>query len=176
MNYIKYIVGAVILGAILWAGITYPIPVLFGSSTAGNTFNAAKFAGIVANLAAPGSNATSSSVLNSDSTDRYVTGVRYGCSGIGSSRTAYTGAGLASLQLTVGTTSTAAPAAVPSQAFLVASALVIATSSVNNTAGSSTPTVALGNAGLWTAGSYMTFWLNATNTAVCTFGVDYFGS
>lgn len=166
----------VVVGVMAAGGYLYPKFNLSLGSSAGATFNTAKYAGVVANLATPGANGTSTSIRNTDSGNRYVTGLRYGCSGIGTSQTAYTGAGLASLQLTVGTTTTAAPAVIPASPFLVANALVIATSSVNTAAGSSTPTVALGNATIWPAGSYMTFWVNATNTAACTFGVDYIGS
>lgn len=169
-------IGIVLAVIVAVGGYFYPKFSPSLGASAGSTFLSAKFAGIVANLANPGANATSSSILNTDAGNRYVTGFRYGCSNVGTSKTAYTGAGLANLQITVGTTSTAAPAAIPSQAFLIANALNISTTSVNTASGSSTPTVALGNATIWPTGSYMTFWVNATNTAVCTFGVDYIGS
>lgn len=146
-------------------------------ATQGGTFDTAKLAAVSVNLANPGANATSSSVYNSGANARYVTGVQVGCTGLGSSKTAYTGAGLASLQLTVGTTSTAAPATIPNQAHLVASAMVIATSSADNAfASSTTATIGNGLATVWPAGSYMTFWFNATNTAACTVGVNYLSS
>lgn len=153
-----------------------------GTSAAGSTFNTAKYAGIAINLAAPGTNATSSSILNSDANDRYVTAVKAGCEVLGTSKTAYTGTGLAALTLSIATSSTAAPAANGNANIVGSTALTLATSTGNfvtasSTAsnGASTPGSVLPN-NIWLAGSYMTFTANATNTAVCTVGVDYIGS
>ena len=168
------VVIAVIAGVAIYGAYLYPnIPVSFGASTQGTTGQTAKQYNVYGvNLAAPGANATSSSILNNTGNDLYPTQVIVGCEGVATSKTAYTGAGLATLTFSVGTTSTAAPAAAPSN--LLVNAYVIGTSTANFVMASTTSvtgnTAATG-VGIWPAGSYMTFQTNATNTAVCTFGL-----
>lgn len=145
-----------------------------GTSPTGSTFGTAKYAGITANLAAPGANATSSSILNTDSNDRYPTAVRIGCQGIGTSKVAYSGGALANLLLSVGTSSTAAPTQVPGT-LVTGSTITIGTTTGQDVVNTVVTASVLG-AAVWPAGSYMTFFTNATNTAQCTFGVDYIGS
>lgn len=173
------LIGAVILVAILAiaGGYEYPKPYSsFGVSPSGSTFREAKFAAVAANLAAPGANGTSSSVLNTDTADRFVTGVRAACEGIGTSQTAYTGTGLAALTFSVATSSTAAPASL-SPTNYVAQNLTIATATIATSLASSTSaTNNTGLAAVWHPGEYMTFLTNATNTATCTLGVDYIGA
>jgi len=189
MNYLKYIAGAVILAAIV-GGYFYPkVPALFGTSTQGGTFTTAKFFGIAANLAAPGANATSSSVLNSTGQDLYITAVKAGCEGMGQSNPAYTGgAGMLSngLFMQIATTSTAAPATTTNPNWVGGYTTILATTTGQFAFASSTAagyaTSTLVNSGstlvnnIWSAGSYITFFVNATNTAKCTFGVDAFSS
>ena len=167
-----------ILGGITYLGMSYPSYSGYGAvatSTPGVTFNSAKFAAVIADLRTPGSTGTSTSVYNSDATDRYVSGWRIGCQGIGTSYTAVSGVGLAGLTLTIGTSTTASPSKVPSYPYMTG--LAIATSSTNLVMASSTNAlVGVPLIAIWPAGTYMTFWANATNTASCTFGVDYFGS
>ena len=167
------IVVAAFIALAIAGGYFYPqIPSLFGSA-AGTTYNDAKFAGTVVNLALPGANATSSSIYNGDAGNRYVSDYKLGCTGLGTSYTAYTGAALAALTLTIGTTSTAAPAVIPSSN-VVASAVTVATTTASNAIFTSSTGGGLAN--VWGPGTYMTFWFNATNTAACTVGVSYFGS
>lgn len=170
------VVLAVIVVAAIVGGYYFPkfnSAGIAGSSATGSTFNTAKTAAIVMNLATAGANATSSSILNSDSNDRFVTGVRVGCNGVGTSKTAYTGTGLAALTLTVGTSTTAAPATFVGFANVM-SAFTLGTSTPVLVVASSTLQTATSSlAAFWPANSYMTFTVNATNTAVCTMGVDY---
>lgn len=171
---IGILLSLVVVAAIAIGAYFYPQIVAFGTpSTAGSSFSSAKFAGITAALSAPGANATSSSVLNTDATDRYVTGFRLGCQGIGTSKTAYTGAGLAALNVSVGTSSTAAPATLAPFVYVAQNFTIPTTTPDNAVATSSGATSPLGEAALWRSGEYMTFATNATNTAACTFGVDY---
>lgn len=147
-----------------------------GTSPAGSNFGTAKFAGVAINLASPGANATSTSITNTDSNDRYVTNFKVGCENVGTSKTAYTGTGLSSLQVSIGTTTASAPATFSSFA-AVALNLNIATNTVNLIVSSSTLQTATSSmAMVWPTGTPMTFAFNATNTAVCTVGVDYIGS
>lgn len=136
------------------------------------------------NLAAPGPSATSSSIFNNTGQDLYVDSVKVGCEGIGSSNTAYSGAGLASLKVQAATTSTSNPVSLVNTNLVGGAAFVIATSAVQYTLSSSTAAAvgtgsATGNSSMvniWPNQTYLTFTTNATNTAVCTFGVGVFQS
>ncbi len=146
------------------------------TSPAGSTFSTGKSYGVAINLASAGTNGTSTSITNNDASDRYVTGFRVACENVGTSKTAYTGTGLASLQLSIGTTTSAAPATF-SSVFPVALNYVISTSTVNVVvASSTTQTATSSNAMVWPMGISMTFATNATNTAVCTVAVDTLAS
>lgn len=145
--------------------------VQLGTSPQGSTGSTARQYNVYGvNLASAGTNATSSSILNSTGNDLYVTAIKAGCEGVGSSPS------VSSLTLSVSTTSTAAPAAVGTN-LVGGSALTIATATPRFVAASSTVTTGSGSAlNIWPAATYMTFQTNATNTAVCTFGVDAFSS
>lgn len=172
----QIIAGFIAVAAIGVLGLFFPKAQNFvGAVPAGSTFNTAKFAGIVVSLANPGANGTSTSITNSDTSDRYVTAWKVGCEGVGTSKTAYTGTGLASLQLSIGTTSAAAPASFASDDAIITNQ-VIGTSTVNMASSSSAFQITAPLATLWRSGEKMTFYWNATNTAACTVGVDYLGS
>lgn len=148
----------------------------FGSSAAGSTFNTAKYAGIAINLTSPGSNATSSSILNTDANDRFITAEKVGCELVGTSKTINVGAGLASLTLTMATSSTANPVVNANTNTLPV--ITVATSTPNFVVASSTAGTPGNNlvGNIWAAGSYLSIFSNATNTAACTAGVDYIAS
>ena len=147
----------------------------FGASPAGTTSQTAKYFSVVANLGLPGANATSSSVLNSSANDLYVTSFKVGCEALGTSRTAYTGTGLVGLTVTAATSSTASPAS--NSNTNSAGLITIGTSTPNFVESSSTASTGSNSVNyIWSAGSYMTFTTNATNTAACTFGVEAFSS
>ena len=148
-----------------------PEQIAAGSPT-GTVFNSAKIA-MVNWVMSTG--ATSTSVYNGDASDRYIQGFNYGCSGVGSSFTPLTGAGIANFSVSAATTSTNAPATIANTNFVLNT--VFATSTPDQYVGSSTPGLT-GNAFVrrWAAGSYLTIFSSATNTAACTIGVDYFPS
>lgn len=173
------VVGA-IFGTVAFFGLSPFIKTvvqIYGTSAQGSTgFTSRQFSVYGVNLGAPGVNATSSSILNNTGDDVYITAVKVGCEGVGTSKAAYSGGGLAKLLLSVATTSTAAPAA-QSAALVGGTTFTIATSSTNFTYATSTSSWgAATTTNIWAAGSYLTFTTNATNTAVCTFGVDGFTS
>ena len=175
------LIGIVVVGAVLGTIAFFNVSPFrsavqsaFGSA-AGSTFSTAKFAGVVVSLTTAGASATSTSILNTDAYDRYVSEFKVGCEKVGTSYVANTGAGLASWQISVGTTTTASPAAFSSFA-AVATNFVLSTSSTNVLAASSTLATGSQNATIWPTNTYMTFAFNATNTAACTVGVSYFGS
>lgn len=182
MNKKNLIIGAgvLVLGIIVWSIFSSHQSVA-GSSPSGSTFNTAKFAGIVMNLATPGTNGTTSSILNTDANDRYLTSITEDCEGVGTSKEAYDGAGLPALKLTVSTTTTAVPlqpasifaAPVLNGAVATTSNWLVNSTSTNPSGYATGSTASTSIADVWLAGSYLTFWWNATNTAVCTVGAHY---
>lgn len=138
-----------------------------GSST-GTTFNSAKVATIV--FAPATASATSTSVYNSDASDRKIESFVTDCSGVGTSFTAYTGAGLAALTFSAATSSTAAPA-INTNTNVFNLAVGTTTPDSYNIIGNATTTPALNR--VWAAGSYLNIYSNATNTASCIVGVNY---
>lgn len=171
----------IVLGLAIAGGYYFPKFQAVGSP-AGSTFNTAKFAGVVALLSTPGANGTSSSILNGDTSDRYITALKAGCQVLGTSKTAYSGAALAALTVSVATSSTSGPATNSNTNVVGTTAMTIGTSTPQFVSASSTASngsTAPGSAyisNVWSAGSYLTFTTNATNTAMCTFGADYIGS
>lgn len=174
------VVALIALGGYFYPGSTsstviqqVPSPSFGTASPAGSTFNTAKIAAVA--MAPATGSATSSSITNTDATDRYVLATEIGCQNIGTSLTAYTGTGLANLLLTIGTTTVAGSNLAPwarigqitvatatPQSFLSASStLLTATSSL---------------AAIWHTGENMQFTWNATNTASCSVGIRYIGS
>jgi hypothetical protein len=171
------VIGAV-LGTVAFFGYSPFVKVVqdtFGASPANTTFQTQKQLGVVMNLAA----GTSTSVQNTTANDLYAHDLDYVCTGVGTSQTAYTGAGLASLTLKVSTTSTSLVGSTPTSNVAVtntntAVSTTIATGSVTTLVGSST----LGYSGSTAltedipAGSWATFYTNATNTAACSFSLE----
>lgn len=186
----KILVGlgavGVVLGTLAFFGLSpygqTIIQQFAGSSPAGTTFNTAKIAEIAVSPSAPGANATSSSILNTDANDRLILSEEIGCQGVGQSKAAYSGAGLAALTLSVATSSTASPAANANTNVVGSSAATIGTSTPNFVMASSTASNGATSPGsalvsnIWAAGSYLTLTFNATNTASCVVGVRYLAS
>lgn len=185
----KYIVSAIVLvaGALIAGAYYYPQVAAVGAPSAtGTTFTSQKIATVV--MAPTAAGATTTSILNSDSFDRWIDETVVACSGVGTSRTAYTGAGLAAWFVRMATTSTSAPNSfggntnyVTTMTIATSSAFsFVASSSPSQYLSSSDPTVATSSMPavnrFWPSGSYLTIDYNATNTATCTVGVSYFGS
>ena len=168
-TYLKVIIGIVAVGVIVGA-YYYPIATkeVGAGSSVGTTFNSAKVAQV--NIS-PTNSATSTSILNTDDTDRWVTSNFAACTGLGTSYTAVTGAGLAAVTLTSATTTTSAPATISNTNSI---ALTVATATPNYMINTVLTTNTL--TGLWKSGSYMSWAFNATNTAACTVGVTYLAS
>lgn len=139
--------------------------VLSGANSVGTTFGTQKMAAIV--FVPLTTSATTTSVLNGDANDRYVTSSFSYCGGVGSSPSVST------LTFTAATTSTNAPASLGTNTNYVMN-ISVATSTADNTNATSTFGSPVWQR--WSAGSYVTFASNATNTAVCTVGVNYIPS
>lgn len=176
-NIFKLWLGVAIVAVIAVGAYWFPkVQNLVGTSPVGTTSQTAKFYSTVFSLAGT---ASSTSILNQSANDYYVTSIKIGCESIGTSQTYLTGAGLSKLTLTVATSSTGSPISNNANANTVgAGSTTISTSTPNFTIASSTTVNSQSSLvnNIWTAGSYMTFYLNATNTATCTLGVDAFSS
>jgi len=169
MNYLKIGFGIVVLAAILFLGVTYPKFVI-PTGTVGATFGSAKIAAI--NITPATADATSSSILNGDANGRWILSGFTSCTGMGSSQTYLTGAGLASLKLQAATTSVANLGLQGSTNLAINQTVGTSTEFSNN----STTTINANVLAFWAPNTYLTFTFNATNTAACTTGVYYIAS
>lgn len=159
------LVGAVIIGLAIWGGYQYPRMATVGSP-AGATFGTAKIAAI--NFTPSTAAASSTSILNTDTSTRYVTDNFVDCNGTN-------GQGL---------TIQAATTSVSSQGLQGNSNLVAntfgttSTTATNFFVGSTTPPAIPGVGLLWPSNTYLTFisTSSAINTGICTVGVHYIGS
>lgn len=175
----KYILSIlVVIAAVAIAGGYYfPQVTKFVGSPVGSTFNTAKIASV--DMSPLTSAATSTSLLNTDASGRWVKSVETACNGVGSSQAwnaAGTGGGLATWALTVATTSTAAQT---NSTNYVGNISTIGTSTPwEQSASSTVPSTTSVNTDLyfWPAGSYLTFTFNATNTAACVVSASYLAS
>lgn len=161
---------------------------MVGTSANGSTFSTSKDYSVVVT---PTNNATSTSILNTDASDRYITSNFVDCGNATTSYTAVTGTGLANITVKAATTSTNAPAVIANTNLAMNDTIATGTSAqgtagfidvvVSSSSVSSAPTVT-GNAGAnsfqfrWAAGSYLTFFWNATSTMTCTIGVHTIAS
>jgi hypothetical protein len=173
-----YVGAAIVLVAALAVGAYFfpsfsATPQTAGSSTAGNTFSNAKIAQVTMIPSAAGTNATTSSMLNSDENDRIIIDGGVACTGIGTFTNSPAGQGnLANWTVKAATTSTAAPADVGALTNFNLNINVATTTPTNFVATSTNPVT--GNSGrIWAAGTYETFWWNATSTATCQPYVHY---
>lgn len=165
-----------VMGALAWFGIT---PFLSNTTTvqqvagspAGTSFNTSKVAAI--NISPQSITSTSTSLLNSDASDRIVTESFVTCSGL-TSMNGSTAAGVSTFQWWAATSSTAAPTASVFNAPFAAMNITVATSSGDGFTSTSTFTGTAVYARRWSAGTYMVFQTNATSSsAVCQAGVRY---
>jgi len=142
-------------------------------SPVGSTFNTARIAMINASFAS----ATSTGVYNGDTSDRIITDATWDCTGVGTSQTAYTGAGLVTWTISMATSSTASGSSFVNANTNYVVTTVQATSSPEVYVASTTPGLT-GSAFVrrWAAGSYLNIFTNATNTAACVIGVKYLAS
>ncbi len=153
--------------------MSFPVDQTSGAfATQGGFGQMDKFIGNTVDLSTTTKNATSTSFTNSDSGNRYVTGVKVVCNGLGTSQVGYIGGGLSSLTLSIGTTSSYSPASFDSFS-QVASLNISTTTSLYSIASSTTQLSSSSAAIIWHTGENMTFYYNATNTASCSQGVEY---
>lgn len=175
----KQIFG-VIVSVLVGVGLGYlffhSVPqtvVVQGVSAVGTTFNSAKVASVI--MAPATAAATSTSILNPDSSDRIVTNSFAACNTVGGSLPFLTGLTSGSLPnwgLKMATTSTAAQTG---SVNLVSNLNISTTTPWSYTASSTVPFPGPVT-NVWPAGTYLTLTFNATNTATCVAGVNYLAS
>lgn len=135
----------------------------------GTSNTSAKIASKVMDLSS--ASGTSTSIYNGSGFDWGIESSFAVCNGVGTSKTAYTGAGLAALLMQAATTSTNAPAVVSNTNY--ASNQTVSTSTSISYNATSTEGVITGTSRIVKNGEYLTFFANATNTASCTVGAHY---
>lgn len=141
-------------------------------SAPGTQFGTAKVAQV--NINPQSITSTSTSLYNSDGSDRFVTDAFVSCSGL-TSMAGATAGGVATFNWTAATTSSPAPTATVATRALAAMQVTLATSTAYNL--TATSTYATPWPRIWRAGEYMTFQTNATSSATaCTVGVSYIQS
>lgn len=174
MNYTKLIVGFLVLVAIA-GGYFFPKVYRVVGSAVGTTFATAKVAAV--NFSPTSATASSTFILNTDGSDRYILDSFAMCTAIGTSFTAYTGAGLTSAAVVFQMSTSSATTAGNIANTNYASNLAIATSTgAVNLVASSTEGVIFGYSRIWPSNTYLGIFANATNTAVCNVGVHYLAS
>jgi len=134
-------------------------------SAAGTTFQTAKVAAV--NFAPATSAASSTSILNSDAGNRYITDTFLDCLGAN-------GQGFQTIQ---GATTSVASLGLQGSINYFASTTATTTAAANNMYVSTSTEGALGSeTRVWGAGSYITFVVSSTNSGACTAGVHYLQS
>lgn len=170
------IVGAV-LGSVAFFGFSPFISMVTAvvGSPVGTTFNTAKIAAV--EMTPLTASATSTSILNTDSSARWITSVHAGCTGVGTSNVLSTGAGLAQWLLQVATTSVSGQG-LQNNTSLAGNVNIGTTTSFAQSASSTIASTGTKNTDFyyWDTGTYLTFTFNATNTAACIVAANYLPS
>lgn len=173
------VVVAAVLGCAIVGAYKYPAidvaqivsdvrATLSVGSPVGTTFGSGKIASV--NITPTDRTATSSSILNTDTSARWVQAGFAGCTGVSSVFTDITGTGLALWQVQAATTTVSGQGA-QGNTNLALNLTVATTTAFSNNASSTVP---VGVQGYWAPNTYLTFTFNATSSAaVCTVGVVY---
>ncbi len=186
MDNSKIYAGLLVLALIAIGGYFFPqgntvIQKMFGSP--GNaTFLGQPAASVIFNLSA----GTTTSILNTDASDRYITTFQASCSGITSIVAPYLGvnSSIGYFGIRAATTTFNAATGTPTANVLVsnsnfAASTTVATSSAITVMSTSTAAATMNSNQFsqeWAAGSYLTFITNATSSGTCTVGVMYLPS
>lgn len=172
MNKFTYtIVGVLILGLGILIGHSFwgQTKLTVGTNAVGTIATTAKEATIIYSLASQSS--TSTSILNTDSTDRIILATYQSCQNLGSSFSPVTGSGITNLIIQAATTSTAAPVLLGNSNLIMSSIVATTTTSFELVSTSTTASSEISR--IWASNSYLTFNTNATNTAICLVGARY---
>lgn len=169
-NYIIVAIVAMVIGGIVGYNSHSNKALVGAASATGTTNSTSKIFSKVMDLST--ANSTTTSIQNNSGVDYAVTSSFAFCNTVGTSKTAYTGTGLANLIITGATTSAAVTGNLADYNSNTGTSLTIGTSTVNSYASSTAESALPGTGRIIPAGAYYTFSSNATNTASCTVGVN----
>lgn len=173
-NSTKVLIGVIVVVvlAIVYSAIKSSSQITAGAASATGTYNNGTFASQIVLLPTT-SNGTSTSILNTSSSDRAVTSTSVFCTGVGTSQSFGAGAGLLSTGWTLtAATTTSASSGLGTNANYILNTSVATTSGIIYVA-SSTEGVLPYWSRVWPTATYLTFNFNATNTAACSLQVNY---
>lgn len=149
-------------------------------SAVGSTFNTAKIAAV--DMSPATNAATSTSILNTDASARWVEGAIVACTGIQNAFTNTTGTGLASYLLQAATTSVANLGSQGNTNLAVNLTVATGTTGAAVFSYSATSTASAGTSApnpvafYWAPSTYLTFTFNATSTGACIVKTSYIPS
>ena len=166
-------VGLIIVFLVAIGGYLYPqTRMLAGAVSPSGVTNQTSLSPSI--TVAPLTTATTTWILNTGASDRFVTDVFSYCTGIGQSNAwnqAGTGGGLAAWTLQV-STSTAQTVGALANTNLVGNILISTSTAWNGVSSSTVNTAGFVSMNAdWPVNTYLAFSFNATNTAACTVGV-----
>lgn len=153
------------------SSVNYTTTTLGGVSSAGATSSTADEYSVI--MAPSTDAATTTSILNTDGTDREITSSVVACTSLGNSFTFQTGAPLANFNVRMSTSTVAG--GLQANTTNLASNITIATTSAWFYLASTTEPNPTYVGRVWPSGTYLNILFNATNTATCTVGVRALG-
>lgn len=170
-TFIVSVAIAILAGVISGYLLTHKDLSVSAISTAGTTGSTGKYLSQTMSLA--DSTGTTTSIFNPFGRDIAVRSVDVMCQGVGTSQTAYTGAGLSALNIEIATSSTNTITGNVAQINTnYLGNINISTSTVNSYIASSTEGVLVGTSRIIPSGTYAIISSNATNTAACAIGLS----
>lgn len=141
-----------------------------GIQPVGTTFSTAKVASVI--MVPATDSASSTSILNTDATDRIFVSSFAACNTVGTSLSYLVGAGIVDWRVRMATTS----AGTQTGSVNYVSNMAVSTSTPWAYSASSTAPFPNASAYVWPTNTYLTITFNATNTASCLAGVNYLAS
>ncbi len=162
---------ALVVGVVLGYALSHQSVSVGAISPVGTTGTTGKYLSVTMSL--NGTTGTTTSILNRFGQDVAVRATDVMCQTVGTSRTAYTGAGLAALNFKIATssTNTVTGNVTDINANYLAN-LNVGTSTTDDYAATSTEGVIQGTSRIIPAGAYAIISSNATNTASCAVGLS----
>lgn len=170
---LSLLVAAAIVGSYFFPQSITKIEQMAGSPT-NSTFGTQKVLGVIMDM----SQGTSTSIQNNSASSVVATTLNYACTGVGTSQTAYTGVGLASVSIKIATTSVTSTGSTPTSNVAVGNTNLMVSTTLATTTSStlvSSSTVAIGGTvlnAIIPSGAFVTVFTNATNTALCSINLD----
>lgn len=162
---------SLIIGTVVGYVFSHKSDIVTTVSPAGTTGTSGKYYSQTISLTS--SSATTTSMYNNSGFDFAVRAVDVMCQSVGTSKTAYSGSGLATLNFKIATSSSSAVTGTVSDVNTNYMANInIGTSTVDSYNATTTEGVIAGTSKIWPNGTYSIISSNATNTASCAVGIS----